>query len=72
MAHIFLSVTDQEKSWMESYAARHGLDLSEAIKEAFFDKIEDAYDLKVIAEFEADPDKTTYSLEEVKTILGID
>lgn len=57
---------------MESYAKLHGINLSEAIKEAFFEKLEDEFDLKVIAEYESDPDKKTYSHEEVKTMLGID
>ncbi|HEY5555638.1 type II toxin-antitoxin system RelB family antitoxin [Acetobacterium sp.] len=72
MAYVSLSVSDQEKAWMESYAKLHSIDLSEAIKEAFFEKIEDEYDLKVIAEYEADPDKTTYSMAEVAKELGLE
>ena len=65
MAHISLSVKDQERSWMENYAKRHGIDLSELIKEAYFEKLENEYSLKVIAEYEADPDKTTYSMADL-------
>lgn len=72
MAHVSLSVTDQEKAWMESYAKLHGINLSEAIKEAFFEKLDDEYDLKVIAEYEADPDKTFYSHKEVAKELGLE
>ena len=35
-------------------------------------ELEDIFDLKVFEEYEADPDKKTYTLEEVKNILDID
>ncbi|MCL2812120.1 MAG: DUF6290 family protein [Clostridia bacterium] len=72
MPHISLRVSENEKLWMESYARLHGLNISEAIKAAFIEKLEDEYDLKVIEEYEADPDKTMYSLEEVGKLLGIE
>jgi hypothetical protein len=52
MAHISLRVTDKEKKTMENYANFHGITLSDAIKDVFFQKLEDEYDLKTIAEFE--------------------
>ncbi|MDI9476056.1 MAG: type II toxin-antitoxin system RelB family antitoxin [Natronincolaceae bacterium] len=54
MAHVSLRVTDEEKKIMENYANWLGVSLSDAIKTAFFEKIEDEYDLRVIAEYEAD------------------
>ena len=75
MPHVSLRVTEQEKNWMESYAKLHGINLSDAIKEAFFEKLEDAYDLKTVMEFEAEKEKGNikyYSHEEVKFELGID
>lgn len=53
MAHISLRVTDEEKELMESYATWHDISLSDAVKTAFFEKIEDKYDLRVISEYEA-------------------
>lgn len=53
MAHISLRVTDKEKETMENYANFYGVTLSDAIKNAFFEKLEDEYDLKIIAEFES-------------------
>lgn len=53
MAHVSLRVTDEEKKIMENYADWLGVSLSDAIKIAFFEKIEDEYDLRVIAEYEA-------------------
>ena len=75
MAHVSLRVTAKEKSWMESYAKVRGVRLSEAIKNAFFEKIEDEYDLKLIEEHEERKTKGLveyYTLDEVKKYLEID
>jgi len=74
MPHVSLRVTEQEKNWMESYAKLQGVNLSEAIKEAFFEKLEDEYDLKAIREHEAekaDGNVKYYSHTEVKEMLGL-
>ena len=75
MPHVSLRVTEEEKKWMESYAQVQGINLSDAIKSAFFEKMEDEYDLKILQEHEAR--KATglvkyYSLAEAKKELGID
>lgn len=60
---------------MESYAKVHGIKLSDAIKEAFFEKLEDEYDLKAIREYEEEKAKGNvkyYSVDEVKNRLGLD
>lgn len=75
MAHVSLRVTDEEKNWMESYANLHGLNLSDAIKDAFFEKLEDEYDLQCVRDYEAEKAKGNvryYSLGEVKEDLGLD
>lgn len=72
MAHVSLRVTEQEKKWMESYADLHNISLSDAIKSAFFEKIEDEYDLNLIEQYEANPDEIRYSHDEVGLLLGID
>lgn len=72
MPMITLQVTDEEKEIIENYAKSHDMGVSEVLVEAFFEKLEVAYGLKVIEEFEADPDKTTYSLKEVVKMLGIE
>lgn len=55
----------------KEYAKRHNLTLNSAIKEAFFEKVEDEYDIALadaaLREFEKDP--KTYSIEEVKKML---
>jgi len=60
---------------MKNYSKMHGINLSDAIKEAFFEKLEDEYDLKVIREYEAEKAKGNikyYSLDEVEKELGLD
>jgi hypothetical protein len=75
MPHVSLRVSEQEKIWMDSYAKVHGINLSEAIKAAFFEKLEDEYDLKIIREYEAEKaagNMQYFSLAEVKKELGLD
>jgi hypothetical protein len=72
MAHVSLRVSEQEKTWMESYAKLHGVSLSDAIKQAFFEKLEDDYDLNVIREYEQEKPVKFYSLSEVISELGLD
>lgn len=74
MPHVSLRVSEQEKKWMESYAKLHGVNLSDAIKTAFFEKLEEEYDLNIIREHETEKEKGNveyYSLDEVKKELGL-
>ena len=71
MPHVSIRVSEQEKREMENYAKFQGRTLSDVLKAVFFDKLEDEFDLKLIKEYEDEPDKTTYSHEEVKKMLGI-
>ena len=52
-------MTDQEKELLEAYAKMHGISMSTALKAAFFEMLEDEYDIKVadeaLEEFEKDP-----------------
>jgi len=75
MPHVSLRVTEQEKNWMESYAKMQGISLSDAVKEAFFQKLEDEYDLNTIREYEKEKAKGNmkfYSLDEAKKELELD
>lgn len=75
MAHVSLRVSEQEKSWMEGYAKMQGVNLSEAIKKAFFEKLEDEYDLQIIEQYEQEKKLGTveyYSLAEVQQELGLE
>lgn len=53
MAHISLRVTGKEKETMGNYTNFYGVTLSNAIKAVFFEKLEDEYDLRTIAELES-------------------
>jgi hypothetical protein len=74
MPHVSLRVTEQEKEWMESYAKVQGINLSDAIKNTFFEKLEDEYDLKTIRAYEeekATGNSSYYSHDEVGKMLGL-
>ena len=71
MAHVSLRVSDQEKAIMENYAQLHGISLSDVLRDVFFEKLENEYDLKSIAEYEVNPSTKLYSHDEVGRILGI-
>ena len=72
MTHVSLRVSDEEKNWMESYAKLHNISLSDAIKAAFFEKLEDEYDLDIIKEYEKEGAGRFYSISEVAKELGME
>ena len=70
---ISIRMTEDEKRLAESYAKLHGMSLSEAIKRALFERIEDEYDIAVaeaaLREYEKDP--KTYTHEEIMKMLDL-
>ena len=75
MSHISLRVTAEERSAMESYAKVLGMNISEAIKSVFFQRLEDEFDLQRIQEHrekKARGEVKFYSLDEVEKELGFD
>ena len=70
---ISLRMTEEEKRLAESYAKIHGISVSEAIKRAFFEAVEDEFDVAeveiALKEFEKNP--KTYTHAEVKKMLGL-
>ena len=75
MPHISLRVTEEERIIMESYAKVQGLNISEAIKNVFFQRLEDDFDLQRIQEHRARKargDVKMYSLAEAEAELGLD
>lgn len=70
---ISIRMTEEEKQLANAYAKLNGVSLSEAIKRAYFEKIEDEYDI-VLADAalrDYEKDHKTYSHEEMKKMLGI-
>jgi len=75
MPHVSLRVTEEERNLMEDYAKVHGVNLSEAIKGAFFQMLEDEYDLQTIKAHRNEKARGKvefYSHEEIKKELGLD
>jgi len=71
MPHVSFRVSEQEKAWMDGYAKLHGVNLSDAIKTAFFEKLEDDYDIKTVTKYEDEKGNIKfYTLDEVKSELG--
>ena len=73
MPVIFVRLTDEESSLIRSYCALHGVSMSDALKRALIERIEDEFDL---AEYEAakkryDENPVSYSLEEIREELGL-
>ena len=71
---VSIRMTNEEKELADAYAKLNGVSLSEAIKRAYFEKIEDEYDSALadaaMREYEKNPGKT-YSMKEVKELLGL-
>ena len=70
---ISVHVSDDQKDLIANYASSRGLSVSEAMRIAILERIEDEHDIavakKVLAEWERDG-KKTYTLEEVGRELG--
>lgn len=70
---VSIRMTDEEKALASAYATIKGLSLSEAIKRAYFEAIEDEYDIalaeRAMKEYAADPE--TISHEDMRKALGL-
>ena len=70
---ISIRMTEEEKRLADAFARINGISLSEAIKRAYFEKIEEEYDIALadsaLREYKKNP--KTYSLKELKEELGL-
>ena len=70
---ISIRMTEEEKQLADAYAKLNGASLSEAIKRAYFEKIEEEYDIALadaaLREYEKNP--KTYTLAELMKELGL-
>ena len=70
---VSIRMTEEERQLADAYAKINGVSLSEAIKRAYFEKIEDEYDIALadaaLREYEKNP--KTYTHEEIKKMLGL-
>ena len=70
---VTLRMSDDDMELIRNYAAMHGTTVSDVMRRATLEKIEDEIDLKLyekaMAEFRANP--VTYTHDEVGKILGL-
>jgi len=70
---ISVRLNEKDTELIKAYAKINNISLSDLIRTAVLEKIEDEYDLecynKVIREFKENP--KTYTLEEIKEDLGL-
>lgn len=71
---ISVRLSDKDTELIKSYADMNNISLSELVRNAVIEKIEDEYDLKAyyeaIEEYNKNP--KTYTLDEVEKELGFD
>ena len=71
---ISVRLSDKDTELIKAYADMNNMSLSELVRKAILEKIEDEYDLKAyyeaMEEYKKNP--TTYNLEEVEKELGLD
>ena len=70
---ISIRLNDADSDIIKSYAALKGMSVSELVRTAILERIEDEFDLKAyeaaMAEHQSNP--VTYSLEEIEKELGL-
>lgn len=71
---VSIRFNDSELAAIKTYATSYGMTVSECIRRAILEQIEDEYDLQVFEEAYAEYKKNpvTYTHEEVKKELGIE
>ena len=71
---IRLRVSESELAAIRGYAELHGLTVSDAVRSAILDRIENELDVKIAEQAYSEwinEGKKTYSMEEVKKELGL-
>ena len=70
---ISIRMNDKEIELIKKYAELNSTTVSEVMRKAILEKIEDEFDIflyeKAFSEYEQNP--KTYTIEEAKTLLGI-
>ena len=70
---ISVRLNDKDTELIKAYAKMNNISLSDLIRNAVIEKIEDEYDLecykKAMQEYEKNP--TTYTMDEVKEEVGL-
>ena len=75
MAVISVRVSDEEKQTMLDFAKFNGQTVSKLLRDTFFEKIEDEYEIKIVAEYEKEKANGTlklHSWDDVKKELDLE
>lgn len=74
MSVLSIRMSEVEYKALEKYAKVNSISMNKAMKDAFFEKLEDEYDIECFDKAYAEylKDKKTYSIEEVKKMLELD
>ncbi|GHU84618.1 hypothetical protein FACS1894198_0620 [Clostridia bacterium] len=72
MAVVTIRVSDEEKRTMLEFAKLHGESLSRLVRDIFFERLEDEYDMQAIKEFLAEKEHKYHEWNDVKKELGVD
>lgn len=74
MSVLSIRLSDVEYNALEKYAKTKSISMNKAMKQAFFEKLEDEFDIELFDSAYAEylKDSTTYSLEEAKKLLNFD
>jgi len=74
MMGISIRVTKKESEIIKKYADLHGKSVSEVMRQAILEKIEDEFDIFVYDEIKKDSkvNAKVYTIAEAKKILGIE
>lgn len=71
---ISVQFNDEDSRLFSKYAEMHNMTLSDLVRQAIMERIEDEHDLRIyneaMEEFKKNP--VTYSHEEMKKMLGLD
>lgn len=70
---VSIRMTEEEKKLADAYSKLKGENLSESIKRAYFEKIEDEYDIAISKEIlnNRNKEEKIYSLKEIKDLLNL-
>ena len=73
MSVLSIRMSDEEYKALEKYAKVKSISMNQAMKQAFFEKLEDEFDIELFDEAYAEylKDSKTYSIDEVIKELGI-
>lgn len=71
MKTITVRLNEEESRAFDAYAQLNDIALSTLLKKTLEEKMEDEFDMSVIAEYESNQSEETYTHDEMKDMLGL-